>query len=170
MTTHDLPDANAIEKFKQLLFNTEDERNLLLALEIAKAESFRYFGLREDLFEVWKQEHISTETARQIEQIIDSKSALKKFRYVVQQALQEEQKIAWEVGSLAMGLLRDYLGEEAMQQMVDKYQYEKRKVFATHEPLAGVELIYLYWLEKMEDSENTRLPKNLTNLEKLIRK
>ncbi|WP_299461017.1 hypothetical protein [uncultured Microscilla sp.] len=163
-------DKNAIDRFKQLLFSTDDERNVLLALEIAKAHSFQYVGLKDDLFEVWKQAHVSGEVLKQIEQIIDLKYPFKRFRSVVQQALQEEHKIAWEVGNLALGLLRDCLDEDQMQHLVDKYQHEKRRRFSTHEPLSGVELIYLHWLDKLGNASATHLPKTLKNIEKLIRK
>lgn len=163
-------DKNAIEKFKQLLFSPDDDRNVLLALEIAKADNFWYAGLKEDLFEIWKKDQISGEIIQQIEQIINVKYPTKRFRSLIQQALQEEQKTAWEVGNLALTLLRDCIDETQMQQLIDKYQHEKRRRFSTHEPLSGVELIYLHWLEKMGDTAEQHLPKNLKNIEKLIRK
>ncbi len=163
-------DKNAIEKFKQLFFSPNDDRNVLLALEIAKADSFWYAGLKEDLFEIWKKDQISGEIIQQIEQIINVKYPTKRFRSLIQQALQEEQKTAWEVGNLALTLLRDCIDETQMQQLIDKYQHEKRRRFSTHEPLSGVELIYLHWLEKMGDTAEQHLPKNLKNIEKLIRK
>lgn len=163
-------DKNTVDKFKQLLFNAHDDRNVLLALEIAKADEFWYAGLKNDLFEVWKQEQVSGEVIQAIEQIIDLKYPNKRFRNVVQEALLEEQKIAWEVGNLALALLRDCVDEDHMQQLIDKYQYEKRRRFSTHEPLSGVELIYLHWLDKMGDTADQHLPKNLKNIEKLIRK
>jgi hypothetical protein len=76
-------DKNAIEKFKQLLFSPHDDRNVLLALEIAKADNFWYSGLKDDLFEIWKQEHVSGEIIQQIEQIIDAKYPTKRFRSLI---------------------------------------------------------------------------------------